>query len=237
MYNNDGRTKIRRNYKVESVINKIVVVEGLDKTGKSTFVNVMESVYLDKFKTSNNLTKFSFPNRTTPIGKSIRDELDKEHPDSNVISSPNFLAEMVHYWMREIFNHDFKNNTGDKKNYIFDRYFISTMAYQAFYNESVADLNFIKLAIKNNSFLKVPTDLIMLDLPNSIIIERTLKDEKNNLVDAHDTKEINVLDKIRRANQQTVGWLEELVVKIHWFCVVCVYDTNELAKELVGNIF
>ena len=218
-------------------INKIVVVEGLDKTGKSTFINVLDTAYTKKFGSSENLTKFSFPNKTTPIGKSIRDELEKEHPNNEVVGSPNFLSEMVHYWMREIFNQDYKNANQNIKNYLFDRYFISTMAYQAFYNDSNADLDFIKRAVEENKFLKIPTDLIMLDLPNRIIIERTLNDEKNNLVDAHDTKDVNILDKRREAYQKAVGLLVDWGVKIHWFSDVSVYDTRELADDLIGKIF
>ena len=218
-------------------INKIVVVEGLDKTGKSTFINVLDGAYTKKFGSNENLTKFSFPNKTTPIGKSIRDELEKDHPNTEIVGTPNFLSEMVHYWMCEIFKQDYKNASKNIKNYLFDRYFISTMAYQAFYNDSKNDLDFIKRAINENKFLMIPTDLIMLDLPNKIIIERTLKDEQNNLVDAHDTKDVNILDKRRDAYQKTVGLLTTLGVKIHWFSDVSVYDTKELADDLIGKIF
>ena len=51
---------------VDSSIKKIVVVEGLDKTGKSTFSNIFADIYNRSF--SDALVKFSFPNKTSPIG-------------------------------------------------------------------------------------------------------------------------------------------------------------------------
>ena len=222
---------------MNTAINKIVVVEGLDKTGKSTFVNKLEQAYINKIGNDNSLSKFSFPNKSTPIGNSIRVELNKDHPNSEVVSTPNFLSEMSHYWMQEIFKWDFKNSHTTPKNYLFDRYFISTLAYQAFYNNSVADLNFIRESITNNKFLKIPTDLIMLDLPNPIIIERTIKDELVDQVDAHDTKDLEVIDRRRDAYSQAMDFLKEFDVNIHLFRNISEYDTVDLADILVEKIF
>jgi thymidylate kinase len=221
---------------LKSAINKIVVIEGLDKTGKSTFTNQLGKEYVNRFS-SNDLVRFSFPNKTTPIGKSIRTELEAVHPNQSVISAPNFIAEMMHFWMKEIYELDFINKSVMKKNYLFDRYFISTLAYQAFYNDSIANQEFIEEAIGMNKFLKLPTDLIVLDLPNEIIIERTLNDERNNLVDAHDTKDIAILNKRRDAYRKAVDTLDGLGINIQWFDNISLYNTDDLAKELVGKIF
>ncbi len=213
-----------------------MVVEGLDKTGKSTFTNLIGETY-NKMLNRDDLVRFSFPNKTTPIGKSIRNELEAEKPNHSVISAPNFIAEMVHFWMKEIYELDFVNRGSVTKNYLFDRYFISTLAYQAFYNDSVANMDFIEEAIGMNKFLKLPTDLIVLDLPNEIIIERTLNDEKHNLVDAHDTKDITILNKRRNAYRKAVDSLDGLGINIRWYDDISLYDTNDLAKELVEKIF
>jgi dTMP kinase len=49
---------------------KIIVIEGIDKAGKTTQANLL----LKKFK--NKCVKFDFPDYTTPIGKEIKQFLD-----------------------------------------------------------------------------------------------------------------------------------------------------------------
>ena len=233
------------------LINKIIVVEGLDKTGKSTFCDAFESIYnnMSVGINKNQLKRFSFPNNSTPIGKKIRDELSSLNPDKNIINTPNFLADMAHYWMQELFNIHYINNTQTQNNninavsqetginYIFDRYFISTLAYQAFYNNSKADLEFIKASLINNKFIKIPTDLIVFDLPNEKIIERTLIDQNNNLVDNNDTLDITILDARRKAYKDAINFLKGMGINIHWFEDVSIFETDDLVKVLMGKIF
>lgn len=207
---------------------KIVVVEGLDKTGKSTFVNIVENTYCEII--GNGLTKFSFPNKSTPIGSLIRKELESGTNNKNILSCPNFICEMIHFWMNEEY---FEKNT----HYIFDRYFISTMAYQAFYNDSEKDLEFIKNAIKSNRFLRLPTDVIMFDLPNDIIIERTLLDTKNNLIDGNDTIDVSILNRRREAYKKSIDIVANMGVNIHLFDDVSLLDTTSTAKKMVEKLF
>ena len=233
------------------IINKIIAVAGLDKTGKSTFVNTFEEVY-ESFNGDNGniLKKFSFPNATTPIGKTIRDELNSTSPNTtDIVNSPNFLAEMSHFWMNEIYNIHYVNNTSPTNNdltkvptttntnYIFDRYFISTLAYQAFYNNSKTDLEFIKAVLNTNNFVKLPTDIIMLDLPNEIIIERTLADSDQGLVDVNDTTDVAIINQRREAYKSAVNFLKGMGIKIHWFEDVSNIDSYDLVKVLMGKIF
>lgn len=233
------------------VINKIIAVEGLDKTGKSTFCQTFEQVYngLEGIN-EQSLNAFSFPNSSTPIGKSIRDELSSSNPDPKVVSTPNFLAEMSHYWMKELFenvkltkqNENYNNNIVNTNkinnvNYLFDRYFISTLAYQAFYNNSLVDLEFIKTALDVNKFIKMPTDIIFLDLPNDEIIRRTNEDNKNGLNDVHDTLDPEILNKRRDAYFKALQFLKSTGVNIHWFEDVSKFSTEDLVKILMGKIF
>lgn len=234
------------------VINKIIVVEGLDKTGKSTFCNEFERIYTSMQGINNDLlTKFSFPNATTPIGSRIRNELNTPTPNPDIVNTPNFLAEMSHFWMEELYKNTQitkldetkKNNhiTKDKKvnnhNYLFDRYFISTLAYQAFYNNSEVDLDFITTALKNNKFLKLPTDIIFLDLPNAEILKRTINDQQNNLTDTNDTLDENIINKRREAYFKALNFFKGTGVKVHWFEDVSMYSTEDLVKVLFGKIF
>lgn len=234
------------------VINKIIAVEGLDKTGKSTFCRAFEAVYLEMNGINNqSLKKHSFPNVTSPIGKVIRTELASNNPDKSIINTPNFLAEMSHYWMQELFNNAemiqadaITRNSAimqDKKinysNYLFDRYFISTLAYQAFYNNSKVDLEFIKTALKVNGFLKMPTDIIFLDLPNDEILRRTLADQQNGLNDGNDTLDEGVLNERREAFIKAMNFLNNNGINIHWFEDSSIQTPEDLSKVLMGKIF
>lgn len=232
------------------IINKIIVVEGLDKTGKSTFCNTFETVYksLNGINT-NPLKRNAFPNNNLPIGTSIRNELSAVIPNKNIINTPNFLADMAHFWMKELYNLHYTNTFTNTQNninqfsqetginYIFDRYFISTLAYQAFYNNSKADLEFIKTALKVNGFIKIPTDLIMFDLPNAKIIERTLNDQSNGLVDNNDTLDESIINARRKAYKDSVNFLKGMGINVHWFEDVSLFETDDLVKILMGKIF
>ena len=235
------------------ILNKIIAVEGLDKTGKSTFCNAFEAVFakMEGINGSDEIIKHSFPNITSPIGKKIRDELNSSSPNLDIVNTPNFLSEMSHYWMEEVYNnavmnistqntknhHIVNTNSIEKRNYIFDRYFISTLAYQAFFNNSRTDLEFIKAALENNNFLKLPTDIIMLDLPNSVIIERTLKDKEAGDTDFNDTIDEELINKRREAYKSAVKFFKGSGVNIHWFEDVSQYSTDDLVKVLMGKIF
>ena len=236
---------------MKSIINKIIAVEGLDKTGKSTFVSTFESVFNDlHLSQTHSLHVNTFPNTTAPIGQSIRAELASSIPNPNIVNSPNFLADMSHFWMEELFQLHFNNIGGENttnslnsvpvvghRNYIFDRYFISTLAYQAFYNNSKADLEFIKSALLENKFIKMPTDLIMFNLPNATIIERTLADQNVGLTDINDTIDETVLDKRRMAYESAINFLKGTGVRVHWFEDSSLYQHDDLSKVLIGKIF
>ena len=237
---------------MRKIINKIIAVEGLDKTGKSTFVDAFVTEYENMFNTDlDPIFKSSFPNADTPIGNSIRLELDSLSPNPDIVNAPNFLAEMAHYWMQELYAIHYSNVTNtetlnsinkDKqqvqpRSYIFDRYFVSTLAYQAFVANSQTDLDFIKTALNTNKFIKIPTDIIMLDLPNSIIIERTEADEEAGNSDVNDTTDEDVLNTRREAYVKAIKFLKGLDVKIHWFEDVSQFTTEDLVKVLMGKIF
>ena len=233
-------------------INKIIAVEGLDKTGKSTFCERFELIFNNmQGINSQELMRYSFPNINSPIGKRIRDELNSSSPNYDIVNTPNFLSEMSHFWMEELFNntkelkdsnsskdyHIINTNTIINKNYIFDRYFISTLAYQAFLNNSKLDLEFIKTALTENKFLKLPTDIILLDLPNDIIIERTLVDQNMGNVDYNDTIDVDVINKRRDAYRSAINFLKGSGVNIHWFEDVSKFTTDDLVKILMGKIY
>jgi len=232
------------------LINKIIVVEGLDKTGKSTFCNAFESVYstMNGINTQK-LKKHSFPNATSPIGGMIRNELSGANPSTDIVNTPNFLSEMSHYWSVELFNNAKNGNAPqandqiipdqnlNEVNYLFDRYFISTIAYQAFFNNSRVDLDFIKTSLNVNKFLKIPTDVIFFDLPNKEILKRTLVDQEAGLNDGNDTLDELVLDKRREAYQNSIKFLKGMGINVHYIDDSSANTMEDLSKILIGKIF
>lgn len=232
------------------LINKIIAVEGLDKTGKSTFCNAFESIYSTMGGINTQvLRKHSFPNATSPIGAMIRNELSGANPSTDIVNTPNFLSEMSHYWSVELFNNArdiivpstnsqiIPDQNPNELNYLFDRYFISTIAYQAFFNNSKVDLEFIKTSLNMNKFLKMPTDLIFLDLPNEEILRRTLLDQEAGLNDGNDTLDTAVLDKRREAYQNSIKFLKGMGIKIHYLEDSSTKSMEDLSKILIGTIF
>lgn len=231
-------------------INKIIAVEGLDKTGKSTFCNAFEGVYVTLSGLSKDvLHHTSFPNINSPIGAMIRNELNAAVPNQEVINSANFLAEMSHYWMLELYNNAMASNPAAQNNnivpvdpngqmnYLFDRYFISTLAYQAFYNNNRTDLDFIKTALRVGGFLKLPTDIIFLDLPNDEIIRRTLADQEAGDNDSNDTIDVEILNKRRKAFQDALKFLKTHGINIHYITDAAELSPEDLSKILIGKIF
>lgn len=232
------------------LINKIIAVEGLDKTGKSTFCNAFESVYstMNGINTQV-LRKHSFPNATSPIGAAIRTGLSSATPNMDAVNTPNFLSEMSHYWSVELFenaknvnvpqlnNQIIPDQNLNEINYLFDRYFISTIAYQAFVNNSKVDLEFIKTSLNVNKFLKIPTDVIFLDLPNEEIIRRTLADQEVGLNDENDTLDVAILEKRRDAYKNSIKFLKGMGINIHYFEDSSVHSMEDLSKILIGKIF
>jgi len=229
------------------VIDKIIAVEGLDKTGKSTFCDTFERLFSSMYGIENRtLVKYAFPNDNDPIGKEIKYQLTLATPDPDIVSTPNFLSEMSHFWKNQLFKNyqttipnesliqpEITNNV----TYLFDRYFISTLAYQAFINNSKVDLEFIKYAINHDSFIKIPSDIIFLDLPNEKIIERTLADEEAGLNDTNDTLDPTVLDMRRDAYLKSLEFLKPLGINVISIEDVSLYSVDDLVKVLMGKLY
>jgi thymidylate kinase len=230
---------------------KIIVIEGLDKVGKSTFCSKFKLNFDNLTKSKNNqiLNMVMFPTNNLPIGIKIRNELKNDFPNKDFLTPSYFLADISHFWMNEILNVMNENNTNQSNkifkkanstiyyNYLIDRYFISTLAYQAFYENNLTNLIFIKDALNNNRFIKIPSDIIFLDIPNDIIIERIKKDQEKNLNDSNDTTDIEILNKRRDAYKKALDYINEMGINIHFIENAHNYDYDELSTMLIGKIF
>ena len=98
---------------------KLILIEGLDRTGKSTQCEIISQKLL-------NCELIKFPDRTTSIGKEINSYLtDSEYelPDQSI-----HLLFSANRWER---NEYIKNQLENGKNIVMDRYVYSGVAYSA----------------------------------------------------------------------------------------------------------
>ena len=77
----------------------------------------------------------------------------------------------------------------------------------------------------------------MLDLPNDVIIERTLADRASGDTDHNDTIDEELINKRRDAFKQAIKFLKGSGINVHWFEDVSQYTTDDLVKILMGKIF
>jgi dTMP kinase len=141
---------------------KFVVIEGNGGTGKST--TRFELVELLNQKSPGSAVGWSFPDKVSPIGKMLRDYLSKEVELSPKALMPLFLADMVDR------RGELETLLLAGKTVVCDRYFYSTMVYQAeHYPQSEI------AAIVEDLKLVLPDVGILLDLPDYIVAERLQK--------------------------------------------------------------
>eukprot|EP00834_Sanchytrium_tribonematis_P001259 NODE_29_length_37665_cov_1.081563.p20 type:complete len:192 gc:universal NODE_29_length_37665_cov_1.081563:8955-9530(+) len=131
---------------------KLIVVEGIDRSGKSTLVQRL-SEHFDCIKSG-------FPNRNTPIGKLINQILTREVvvDDINAIH----LLFTANRWELQTQLSEWLKN----ENVILDRYIYSGIAY------SVAQGIDLEWCLEKETGLLVPDKVIYLDLDAKVSAER-----------------------------------------------------------------
>ncbi|KAL6927355.1 hypothetical protein ACO0SA_003653 [Hanseniaspora valbyensis] len=104
---------------VETKRGKLILIEGLDRTGKTTQCELISK--------RNNYKYYKFPNRETPIGKIINSYLSQQNYDGKTLSdqSIHLLFSSNRWELQE----EIKQNLLDGKNIILDRYVYSGVAY------------------------------------------------------------------------------------------------------------
>jgi dTMP kinase len=96
---------------------KIIVVEGIDKAGKTTQANLL----LKKFK--NKCVKFDFPDYTTPIGKEIKQFLDGKRVYSDQVK---MMLLSANRWEKKT---EIDRVIGKGTTIIMNRYYQSNLVY------------------------------------------------------------------------------------------------------------
>lgn len=96
---------------------KIIVIEGIDKAGKTTQANLL----LKKFK--NKCVKFDFPDYTTPIGKEIKQFLDGKRVYSDQVK---MMLLSANRWEKKT---EIDRVIGKGTTIIMNRYYQSNLVY------------------------------------------------------------------------------------------------------------
>ncbi|QDJ95117.1 thymidylate kinase [Hypsugopox virus] len=141
---------------------KIIVFEGLDKTGKTT-----QCTKLYNYLINNNIkcVLIAFPNRTTAIGQIIDKYLKKE------INLPDKSIHLLFSANRWEFNNIFKKYIKNNINIILDRYIYSGIAFSA---AKGLDINWCKECDKG----LLNADIVFYLKSNKNISDETFGDER-----------------------------------------------------------
>jgi len=226
------------------LLNKFIIIEGLDKDFNASFIESFERNYNNLEGLNKNILKiYSFPNINNPIGLSIINEQKLTNPNNDILNLINYLTEMSWFWANEMYqnqqnivkNLNSDSIQNDKKqniiNYIINSYYITTIAMEAYYVDSRSNLEFIKFYINNHSSLKTPTDLIFLDIPTQKLIEKNLNDDNSMEVD------VDKINKKRECYYKALDFLKPLGIKYHIIEDITKYNIEQLCNLMIGNIF
>lgn len=159
---------------------KIIVLEGLDKSGKTTQSNLLFS-YLIK-KEPDNVVLMSFPDYTTRIGNEIRAFLDGKVSYNN---ETKHMLLAANRWEKK---QDIDNFLNKGKTIIMNRYYQSNLAYGL--------ANGLQMGWLENLDNGLPKEeiTIILDVLPEVSIERL---ESNNFTPDEFERNIEFLDKAR----------------------------------------
>ena len=173
-----------------------IVVDGMDGSGKGEMVKLLHNYLYSKNKSYSILTTREPTNSS--YGKKVRDILAK---DKNTDAKAKEMLELfikdreVHVY--EVIMPFLKKESGDVNIVICDRYYYSTIAFQA-----VQGLDINVLIEKNKKFPN-PDIAFILDLKPEIALERIKKREKEKF------EQIDFMNKLRNKFLELTKLLED----------------------------
>lgn len=161
---------------------KIVVIEGLDKSGKTTQCRLLYNFYSNNYP--GQISLLNFPDYTTRIGKEIELFL---HGKVNYANEVKHILLSANRWEKKS---EIEQLRGKNKLLIINRYYQSNLAYGV-----ANDMNFDWLFNLDKGLPKEDI-VIVLDIDPSISYKRSID---NNFVMDEFEKNISFLGKVRNA--------------------------------------
>ena len=172
---------------------KLIVIEGIDGAGKTTFA---KALYESLKKKEINCVLSCEPT-SGPFGEKIKEFLKKKNIDPQKLKSA-FLEDRLWHVENLLLPALEKG-----KWIILDRYYLSTLAYQ-----SSQGLPFKELLIENETIAPIPDLVIYLDLPLKIAFERIdTRKERINIFEKE-----NFLIKVVEVYKKYLKWFNYLII-------------------------
>lgn len=172
---------------------KLIVIEGIDGAGKTTFAKAL----YENLKKKGRPVVFSSEPTSGPFGEKIKTFLTKKESDSQKL---RFLFLKDRIWHVE----NIIIPSLEKGAFIIlDRYYLSTLAYQ-----SSQGFPFKELLIENETIAPIPDLVIYLDIPLEIAIERMTNREKRLTI--FEKKEF--LEKVMKTYKRCLRLFNHLVI-------------------------
>lgn len=172
---------------------KLIVIEGIDGAGKTTFAKAL----YESLKKKEIDCILSCEPTSGPFGKKIKEFLKKKNIDPQKLRSA-FLEDRLWHVENLLLPALEKG-----KWIILDRYYLSTLAYQ-----SSQGLPFKELLIENETIAPIPDLVIYLDLPLKIAFERI--NTRKERISIFEKK--NFLIKVVEVYKKYLKWFNYLII-------------------------
>jgi len=172
---------------------KLIVIEGIDGAGKTTFAKAL----YESLKRKRIDCILSCEPTSGPFGKKIKEFLKKRNIDPQKLRNA-FLEDRLWHVENLLLPALEKG-----KWVILDRYYLSTLAYQ-----SSQGLPFKELLIENETIAPIPDLVIYLDLPLEIAFERI--DTRKEKVSIFEKE--NFLIKVAEVYKKYLKWFNYLII-------------------------
>ncbi len=172
---------------------KLIVVEGIDGSGKTTFSKVL----YEKLKEKKKKVMLSCEPTSGPFGKKIREILGKKKGDAWELRSLFLKDRMWH--VKNLIIPALKEGRW----VVLDRYYLSTLAYQTAQGFSLKEL-----LIENETIAPIPDLVIYLDLPLDIAFKRM----ENRKKDLSLFEKEGFLKKVKKNYEDSLKLFNHLVI-------------------------
>ncbi|HMG39087.1 MAG TPA: dTMP kinase [Nitrososphaeraceae archaeon] len=187
---------------------KIIVIEGIDKAGKTTQANLL----LKKFK--NKCVKFDFPDYTTPIGKEIKQFLDGKRVYSDQVK---MMLLSANRWEKKT---EIDRVIGKGTTIIMNRYYQSNLVYGV---SKGLELDWL---VALDEGLPKADLVIVIDIKTDTLVTRS----KNSVIDTFE-KDRELIRKVKKTYRL-------LAKKFTWYVVdgeKSVDDVHSQVLRIVRN--